>query len=102
MDGYTNRDTDPSGGVVEGHLNLDGLSNKILILVELIQLVASSGIFVEVDDHTGDKATKRLRSWYLVETIVMKGVKSRVVLVSRGVSDNISCVVVELDIEVSR
>lgn len=49
-------------GVVEGDINLNGLGNKVLDLLELVQLVPRSDIVVAADNHAGKQATEGLDS----------------------------------------
>lgn len=50
-------------GVVEGNVDLNGLGNHVLNLLELVQLVSGGDVVVAANNHAGEEATKRL---YLV------------------------------------
>lgn len=48
-------------GVVERHVDLDGLGYHVLDLLELVELVARGDVVVVFDDHAGEEAAEGLR-----------------------------------------
>lgn len=57
--GLVSEGTETSDVVVEGHIDLDGLGNHILNLLELVKLVSGGDVFVAVDNHTGQETSER-------------------------------------------
>lgn len=54
--------TETSDGVVEGDVDLDGGSDKVFKLLELVQLIPRGNILVAADNHAGKQASKGLES----------------------------------------
>lgn len=52
--------TETSDGVVERNVDLNGGSDKVLKLLELMQLVSGGDVFMAADNHAGEKTSKRL------------------------------------------
>lgn len=57
--GLVGKGTETSDVVVEGDVDLDGLSDKILNLLELVELVSGGDVVVAVDNHTGQETSER-------------------------------------------
>lgn len=60
--------TETGDVVVEGDVDLDGLSDKILNLLELVELVSGGDVVVAVDDHTGQETSERGDTVTLADT----------------------------------
>lgn len=58
--GLVREGTETSDGVVEGDVDLNGLGDHILNLLELVQLISRGDIFVAADNHSCHKATEGL------------------------------------------
>ena len=89
--------------VVEGDVDLNSLSNKVLEVAELMKLVLGEYVVPVGDDHTSHEATKRGNSITLTNTedrgidVGSTSLKSTV-----GVGDGTSSVVVEVCLNVAR
>lgn len=59
--GLVSEGAEAGDGVVEGDVDLDGLGDHVLDLLELVELVARGDVVVVFDDHAGEKAAEGLR-----------------------------------------
>lgn len=59
--GLVREGAEAGDGVVEGNVDLDGLGDHVLDLLELVQLVARGDVFVVFDDHASEEAAEGLR-----------------------------------------
>lgn len=57
--GLVGESTETGDVVVEGDVDLDGLGDEILNLLELVELVSRGDVVVAVDDHAGQETSER-------------------------------------------
>lgn len=100
--GLVGKGAETGDGVVEGSVDLDGLGDEILELLELVELVLALDILRAGDDHASHQATKRGDTIALTNAentginVGSTGLESTV-----GVGDTAAGIVVEVGLDVA-